>query len=300
MTIVHDPNGKAYALDGYIYESFSMAKTIMQKKDVDLPILVTGYPGTGKSTLIMQIATFLDPTFNETRMCQTVEDFIEQIKNSTKRQAIVLDESYAGLNASEVRREVGRAFLNLLNIVRQKNLYIFIILPNFFDMAKQVAVFRTRWLIHCYDKGFGDIGYFCLFDRNTKHNLYIKGKKFEDYNCVKADFFGRFSAFIPTQINYDKYLSMKLEGLNKVGEVRKSINKFELQRDKLILYMHKILNVPRKEICQLLGVNQEFVYEIIQKYKPKENEEKQKEMVNEFIENELKNPLIKKRFINKE
>ena len=282
--MVEDGKGVLYAIDGFTHESFSNAKKVMDKRDVDLPVLVTGYPGTGKSTLTMQLATFVDPTFNEERMCQNVSDFIEQIKKAKPKQAVALDESYEGLNSSEVRREVGRALLNLLNIVRQKNLYLFLIIPNFFDMSKQIAVFRTRWLVHCYDKSFGDIGYYCLFDKSTKHSLYIKGKRDENYNAIKADFFCSFSPFIPTQINYEKYLKMKSAGLYKVAGKRESINRFQIQRDNLVIWLRE-LGKPATQIAEKIGLKRQMIYNILDKRKLEDE-------FKEDIERQKQNPLI--------
>ena len=32
--------------DGFLWNTFSSAKKVMKKKDVDLPVAVSGYPGT--------------------------------------------------------------------------------------------------------------------------------------------------------------------------------------------------------------------------------------------------------------
>jgi tRNA uridine 5-carbamoylmethylation protein Kti12 len=293
MVMVKDNQGCSYSMDGFLYNSLFSAKKVMKSKDLDLIIQITGYPGTGKSTLACQIACFLDPSFNEERLCLTAEKFINEIKKATAGQCVVLDESYEGLNSSEIRKEVGRALLNLLNVVRQKRLYILILIPNFFDMSKQIACFRSRWLIHCYDKGFGDIGYYCLFDRKRKHDLWIRGKKYEDYESVRADFYCSFSPFIPKQINYEKYLENKAQALQDIG-TKEILSSSITQRNKLIIYMFKVLEISIKEISTIVDLDirtlQRITHDFIHSSNNKDSEYK------EMILREINNPLINKRF----
>lgn len=269
-----DKDNYDFALDGFLYDSYKAAKKVMEKKSVDLPTAVAGYPGTGKSTETIKLASFCDPTFDHTRMYQKTEDFIEGLKNSTPLTAHVLDESYDGMNASEIRRETGRALMNVMNIIRQKRLYIFILLPNFFDLHKSIAVFRTRWLIYCYSKSFGDIGYFAAFDRETKQQLYIKGKKEENYNCVKADFYGSFSKKLPPNFDWEAYEKMKDEGLQNVfvstQEDRTSLN----QRDKLIYYLHNKFDHTTQTLSEITGISLRHVQRIIRTIKKLEADKK--------------------------
>lgn len=251
-------------MDGKLYNSFKFAKGVMNKKDIDLVILITGYPGTGKSTLATQLATFVDPTFTEERMCVEVEPFIEQIKKAKPRQAVVLDESYETLNSADIRKDVGRALLNLLNVVRQKNLYIFLIIPNFFDLGKQIAVFRSRWLIHCYEKDFGDIGRWACFDRYKKHSLYIKGKRDENYNAIPCNFFGKFGDHIPSQINYKKYLKNKRKGLLNISLKKEATTNFKIQRDKGIIQLHKHHKYDAKKLMEVFDISSSNIYRILQ------------------------------------
>jgi len=256
-------------MDGKLYNSFDNAKGIMKKKDVDLPTAVAGYPGTGKSTITIQIASFCDPTFTEDRMYQTVESFIEGVKNSNFGEAHALDESYEGMSSAAIRREVGRALLNVMNIIRQKRLYIFIVLPDFFDLSKNIAIFRTRWLIYCYSEEFGDIGNFAAFDRDTKQQLYIRGKKNEDYDVVSADFFGRFTKHIPMNFNWEKYMGMKDEALKQIfvrtHEDRNAIN----QRNKLIYYLHKKFAHNTNRLSKITGLGLRSIQIIIKQEKTK-------------------------------
>jgi hypothetical protein len=250
-------------LDGFLWKTFIDAKEVMKKRDVDLPIAVTGYPGTGKSTLTTQLASLCDPTFNEYRMAQSAEDFIKGIKEAEPGQAWALDESYADLNSAEIRRETGRALLNVLNIIRQKRLYIFILLPNYFDLAKNIALFRTRWLLHCYAEHFGDVGKVCAFDRNTKHQLYVKGKRFEDYNCVKADFYGTFTKTIPPNFNWENYLKIKAKGLKNVYSKKEDTKKVYLQRNIAVKFMVNELKIEKKKVLEMMDMKKNLLNYIL-------------------------------------
>lgn len=237
-------------MDGVLYKSFKDAKEVMGKKNLDLVIAVTGYPGSGKSKLVGQIAAFCDPTFNENRMYQSSQEFMEGVRDETEiLKAHVLDEAWEGLSSAQVRKEVGKLFMNLLNTIRQKRLFIFLVLPDFFDLSKNIAIFRTRWLIHCYSEFFGDVGRFVMFDRDTKKRLYIRGKQHENYSAVRADFRGVFTKGDSPRFNWENYENVvKLRAMElsfkRDDEEKKSIS----QRNKLMIvlkrkYKWKILDI---------------------------------------------------------
>lgn len=249
-------------LDGYIHNSFSSAIEVMDRTELDLPIAVSGYPGTGKSTLTIQLASFCDPTFNVSRMCVETKDFIEAVKKAKPLQAVVLDESWEAFSSSQMRRELGRALYNLLNVVRQKRLYIFIIIPNFFDLSKSIALFRCRWLFHCYSPTFGDIGRVALFDQDTKHTLFIKGKPTEDYNVVKADWLCSFQKTLPERFDWDKYLLKKKEHLDSISVDTEIYSKTRIQRNNLIRYFHG-KKISAKLLAEITGMTTTQIYNIL-------------------------------------
>jgi len=259
-------------MDGMLFRSVKKAKGVMQKKSVDLVIVCTGYPGSGKSKLISQVASVCDPSFNENRMFQKTADFQKAVEDETEiLKAYVLDEAWDGLSSSQVRREAGRLFMNLLNVIRQKRLFIFIVLPDFFDLSKQISIFRSRWLIHCYSESFGDIGRFVAFDRKSKKQLYLKGKQTENYNAHPSDFKGVFTDASPPNFNWERYENIikpkaMVDQKEKSNDVRESV----AQRDRLLLIMKKKYKWTIQELSDLMDMHYNHVSRLVAESKRRE------------------------------
>ncbi len=256
-------------IDGMLYESFSNAKKVMRKKNLDLVIARSGYPGLGKSKIISQVAAFCDPTFSEDRMWQTTEEFVSAVKNETGvLKSHVLDEAWEGLSSGQVRRKIGRILVNIMNVIRQKRLFIFIVLPDFFDLSKSIAIFRSRWLIHCYSEDFGDIGRFAAFDQAAKKQLYIRGKKFEDYGAWPADFYGVFTKCDSPNFNWERY-----EKIIKPKSMENSLETSEYnsdavdQRNNLIYLLYNKYDYKTKDISTESKLSLRSVQQIIRDMK---------------------------------
>lgn len=256
-------------LDGMLYESFSHAKAIMKKKNLDLVVACSGYPGLGKSKLISQVASFCDPTFTEDRMWQKTESFVEAVKNETEiLKSHVLDEAWEGLSSSQVRNQIGAILLNIMNVIRQKRLFIFIVLPDFFDLSKNIAIFRSRWLIHCYSEEFGDIGRFAAFNQGAKKQLYIRGKKFEDYSAWPADFFGRFTKGDSPNFNWERYeKKIKPLALNDAIDFSQTNSKSVEQRNELMYILSTEYKLTGKEISSKISLAERSVSNILTEMK---------------------------------
>ena len=89
---------------------------------------------------------------------------------------------------------INRTLISMLAEIRQKNLFVFVVMPCFFDLDKYVALWRSRVLIHVYTDGFKR-GYFCFYNVDKKKELYMLGKKFYAYGKPKCNFYGRFTDY---------------------------------------------------------------------------------------------------------
>jgi hypothetical protein len=209
---------KQYYMDGYLLSNLDIAKKVIQK-DWDMLFLIDGYEGSGKSTLAIKCAIYCDDGFDITRVTMTANEFRKAVIAAKPYQAVVYDEAYTGLSSRATMSMINRTLVNMLAEIRQKNLFVFIVMPSFFDVDKYVALWRSRALIHVYtDKNF-ERGYFSFYNEERKKDLYILGKKFYNYSKPQPNFRGRF---------YEGY------GLDE-GEYRKkkhdSLLKREQQRE---------------------------------------------------------------------
>jgi hypothetical protein len=168
-------------------------KPALQKKDKDRVLVIDGNEGSGKSTLALQIGKCVDSTLDLSRLVFNAEQFREAIYKAKKGQCIIYDEAFTGLSSRASLSGVNRTLISLMMQMRQKNLFVIIVLPTFFLLDKYVALFRTIGLVHVYEVK-GNRGYFKVYGRRARKMLYLTGKLTYSYRHKKVytNFRGRF------------------------------------------------------------------------------------------------------------
>lgn len=239
-------NGNEFYIDGIEKDNLDLVKKKV-KYDWDMVFICGGTEGAGKSTKIFQVAYYIsDGRFTLDHVCFNVKDFQDKILKHGFLQpgdALVLDESFV-LNSRASMTETTRQFLAIMSECRQKNLFLFIIIPNFFDLDKNLALWRSRGLYYIYHDRM-DRGYFKFYAYEKKKRLYIEGKRFYNYDCVKPNFSGRFTKFVP--FDMDEYRKRKLKAF-ELRDRTKSENRFLRQRNILMLI---IIEVFKGTIVQI-------------------------------------------------
>lgn len=192
MVKVFEGTEHEFYLDGYLKTNLDVAKKVI-RKDWDMVFVVDGTEGAGKSVLAQQMAFYADPTLNIDRIVFNDTDFKNVIENAKPYQAIILDEAYGGLSSRSAMSKVNKSIIQMLTVIRAKNLFIFIVLPTFFDLDKYVALWRSRALINVYTREGFKRGAFKFFNSNKKKNLYVNGKKYYNYMVEQPNFRGSFA-----------------------------------------------------------------------------------------------------------
>lgn len=260
--------GQEYYMDGYLKDNLDTLISIV-KKDWDAVLCVDGYEGSGKSVLTQQAAFYVDPTLCIDRICFSANEFRKAITNAKPYQAVVYDEAFTGLDSSGAMSIINRTLKQTIAEIRQKNLYIFVVMPTFFDLQKYIALWRSRALIHVYTGPGFERGYFEFYNQERKLDLFVKGKKEYNYHVGKPNFRGRFTNWYA--VNEEEYRLKKKESLGKrendrvVKEIQHQLED-EIFQKVAAMDNSKMTNRAKAE---LLGISEQYYYQKLKKFQDK-------------------------------
>lgn len=240
-------------MDGFLKKNLDEIKKVI-KKDWDMVFIVDGREGSGKSVLAQQCAKYVDETFDITRIAFNSDEFIEQIGKAEKYQAVVYDEAYGGLSSRAAISEVNRSLVSMLAEIRQKNLFVFIVLPCFFELDKYAAIWRSCGLLHVYTGENFERGRFTFYNYERKKDLYMVGKKFYSYNRPPPNFRGSFVEGYA--VDDTEYRKKKLQSLETYKKKPETITRaaHRLQRNVGIKMLYE-KGVTPKEIAKEMGLS---------------------------------------------
>lgn len=234
----------------------------LTKKDKDCVIVIDGPEGSGKSTFALQIGKYVDPSLDLSRVVFDAESFREAIFKAKKGQCVIYDEAFTGLSSRSSLSTVNRVLVSLMMQMRQKNLFVIIVLPTFFLLDKYVALFRTRALIHVYESG-GRRGYYRLYNKKLKKYLYLIGKntysygkgtgKMKIFTKNKGRFYGVFA--LGDEKYEDEYKKKKDKALKATEKnpMSSAQVKYREQRDIFLFLLRKISNMTYQQLENILG-----------------------------------------------
>lgn len=217
-----DNSEEGIYLDGYLKKKLDFVRKII-KKGWDCPILIDGSERSGKSTLAMTMGYYLSDTkLGINNFASGMKDATKKIKELPDKSILIIDEGSLVFSSKDAMNKGQKQLMKILDVVGQKNFIIIICLPSFFDLNKQIAVRRSRFLLHVYKNKEWKRGRFVYFGEKKKRILYEMGKKnFGSYAKPKCNFRGTFPDFKPEF--YNDYIKLKnksmLEALD-MGEER--------------------------------------------------------------------------------
>jgi len=206
-------------MDGTLYENVKiMARNIVRDMTfMGVASSSTLEVGTGKSCMLQQIGEAytemvnkehgLNLNFSEKNIVFRPEKLIEVAQTLPKYSCIIMDE----WDEKSYFDKLAIALRQFFRKCRQLNLFMLIIIPDFFQLPKGYAISRSAFFIDVKFAGEFQRGFFDFYNFERKKDLYVKGKKTYNYRVSKPNFSGRFTDgyAIPKEL----YLSTKLRDL---------------------------------------------------------------------------------------
>lgn len=261
--VIVNCNGQSFFMDGYLKENLDTAKKIV-KKDWDMIFLYDGFEGSGKSVKAMQDAFYFDPTLSFERMCFNPRQFTKAVTNAKPIQAVVYDEAYTGLSSRAAMSLINRTLVKMLAEIRQKNLFVAIVMPTFFDLDKYAAIWRSRALIHVYTLGSFQRGFFNFYNMQKKKELYVLGKKFYSYSRPAPNFKGRFTNYYP--LNEEEYREIKKKSLIKQQATEDEIIVKQMAQHQMFENVFNVEGITHKKKAELIGISEATYWNWVRKY----------------------------------
>lgn len=230
--------------------------------DWDFTILICGEGEVrvGKSVLAMEIAAYwvseLKRRYNIVVPFNVNENFVfngrdlikkgNTLGQKAKYAPLIFDEAGADLEGAKAMRFTTQAVKDYLRECGQYNMLNILVLPEYFDLPKGIAISRSSCLINVYyipdEDGYFKRGYFKYYSRPQKKYLYILGKRYLDYSAAKEDFYGDFDKFYP--IDELEYRAEKRRALKN----REMLSMRELRRKETLKAALKLLHEGGKLI----------------------------------------------------
>ncbi|HED06271.1 MAG TPA: hypothetical protein ENI61_06280 [Ignavibacteria bacterium] len=228
----------------------------LEEKNKDCVIVIDGKEGSGKSTLGLQWCKYIDPSFNLSRVVFSPEEFREAIYKAKKGQSVMFDEAFTGFSSRSALSGVNRTLNSLMMQIRQKNLFVVIILPTFFLLDKYISLFRARVLVHVYENS-GRRGFFRVYSSNKKR-LLIMDKKARTYSYgIRTKKKGRFyGVFALCDCEDEKtYIDNKLKALEMTEKnpISSSGVKYREQRDLILYILRKETKMSYRQMETMLN-----------------------------------------------
>ncbi len=227
--------------------------------------------GTGKSVFTQQIAEAyleyvrqyhgIDNRLSMKNLVFRPQDIIERSFQVPRYSVVICDE----WEDTHYWSELGKTLRQFFRKCRQLNLFIMVIIPNFFQLPMSYAISRSVFLVDVRFTGEFDRGYFSFYNFHKKKSLYIKGKKTQDYDCIKPNFTGRFvDGYV---VDRKEYLKEKMNDLLAQEELEKpSIKRHDILAEAFITLKKNFKGISNVELARGFGVSEQTAYNWMNKY----------------------------------
>lgn len=275
-----------YHLDGYLKSDMDFVKKAVLDKDNLFICLVDGRPGTGKSTLIAQLAYYINPNFSLKDMTFSMDEFEQRLRCAVPGDCVVFDEGYE-FNRKRSLSIANIKLIGVLQRIRVKRIFIFIILPFIYDLEKNIVLGLAEMFIHCWRKPFGPRGQFSAYDRFGAIALWKDCRNDYIYplRIAQPIYRGRFVKFFP--LDYGQYENKKISSMDEQAkaEEKSTATKHSQEKRNIVLNLKK-KGMSTVEIAEVIGMKKSMVYNYLKEAQPEnivEAEYKVQDDKNEFV-----------------
>jgi excisionase family DNA binding protein len=228
------------------------------RNDNDHFIVMLAPPGTGKSTLFMQMGATISPNFRLNQISYDFESFVKGISNKQRYDIFHIDEGALVLNSAD-RSSQGQMLDKLSAIMRQFNLCVGICMVDFLQLRRHFRDTRINTLVLVTKRGRYRVLTGKAIDA-VRQQIRNKNGNIHAVRYPSGTFWdGYFSKDIPelNDITESSYLEMKHKNAEKfIKELNDMVDEVkDVDKGKYISVKEAttILSVSRKTVIKRIN-----------------------------------------------
>lgn len=240
-------------LDGFLKKRLDNVLYI-QSKDWDCCFVIDGVEGSGKSTLGFICSYYLNPNLSLDNIAIDGNDALKKLEKLPDKSLLMVDEGALMFSSKDAMKREQKKLIQVISVIRQKNMVLIIVLPSYFELNKYLAVHRSRFLLHVYSTADLERGRFAYFGTKKKRVLYELGRKNNySYGRPRSDFVGRFKIFDPFG---KEYKELKRKSLLSTFQPERSTREESTrgQRNELIKLIYEKKWLSQTKIAEYLSM----------------------------------------------
>ncbi len=256
-------------LDGFLKADYDFIRDRVLNHNDFFLLIIDGKPGTGKSTLGVQSSCYLNQKTTIKSIAFDLEQFEESLVKAKEGGVVLLDESFE-LNVRSSQSRANMRILSLLQQMREKKVFIILIIPCVYDLDKNVILSLCDLFIHTYREPFGRRGNYNIYDSEGLKKLWLfarQGRHYS-YKITRPIYKGRFSKVFP--LDYKAYRKKKISTLEsfRKRETRISGDHYSRneERNKIIKKLYD-KGTTAEDIGNLVNLTKPAIYKILKKFK---------------------------------
>lgn len=127
----------------------------------DFVLVVDGREGSGKSTLALHMKAFYDGNYNLDNVLFDASKMVATMRTAPRGSCVLVDEAIISLYKREALKDFQMTLVKAFSIVRARNLFFILVLPNFNDLDPNIRT-RCNYRLYAHAKG-GRRGYLDVY-----------------------------------------------------------------------------------------------------------------------------------------
>ena len=260
-------------IDGYILRNLRMyAKKIVDDMTfMGVIFSSTLEVGTGKSVFATQLGEAwtelikeehgIDVPFTTNNIVWKPKDLIDRAFQLPKYSCILLDE----WEDANYWSDLGMTLRQFFRKCRQLNLFMLVIIPNWFQFPMSYAISRSAFAIDVRFADNFERGFFSFYNFPAKRMLYVLGKRNQNYKVIRPSFYGRFiDGYGVDEEEYrrKKYEDMVSYDQEKTPRIDKVLHEIKTDFFKKInaFFEKKKIKLSKKDWARAFGVGERTIY----------------------------------------